>query len=167
MFIIGSIEELPVNTIELEQVIQAVATIEDMVQQRDAWIYKTLVELLEQDSINMLIVYEEQQQDKAIHNKVVGYCLYQVVFEQAETLRIGTHPDYQRQGIASQLLVRLNTELRTRQVESLILEVRADNAPAIALYEQQGFAVIHKRKGYYQSPHQPAVDALIMQRVYA
>lgn len=166
MFIIGSIEELPVNTIELEQVIQAVATIEDMVQQQDAWIYKTLVELLEQDSINMLIVYKEQQQDKAIYNKVVGYCLYQVVYEQAEILRIGTHPDYQRQGIASQLFVRLNKELQNNKVESLLLEVRADNAPAIALYEQQGFAVIHKRKGYYQSPHQPAVDALIMQRVY-
>jgi ribosomal-protein-alanine N-acetyltransferase len=44
--------------------------------------------------------------------------------------------------------------------------VRADNAPAIALYERQEFVVIHKRKGYYQLPHQPAVDALIMQHVY-
>ena len=166
MFIIGSIEELLVNTIELEQVIQAVATIEDMVQQQGAWIYKTLVELLEQDNINMLIVYEEQQQDKAIRNKVVGYCLYQVVFEQAEILRIGTHPDYQRQGIASQIFTKLNKELQNNKVESLLLEVRADNTPAIALYERQGFAVIHQRKGYYQSPHQPAVDALIMQRVY-
>ena len=89
-----------------------------------------------------------------------------MVFEQAEILRIGTHPDYQRQGIASQLFATLNNELINNKVESLLLEVRADNAPALALYEQQGFVVIHKRKGYYQLPHQPSVDALIMQRVY-
>lgn len=166
MFTIGSIEELLVNTIELEQVIQAVATIEDMVQPQDAWAYQTLVELLKQDSIHMLIVYEQQENKTIDEKKVIGYCLYQVVFEQAEILRIGTHPDYQRQGIASQLFIRLNKELTSNQVESLMLEVRADNIPAIALYEQQGFTVIHTRKGYYQVAHQPAVDALIMQRVY-
>ena len=161
MFII---EKLATNTTELQQTMEAVANIESLVQPQDAWTYKTLVEMLEQDSMHMLIVYK--QEDKADNNKVVSYCLYQVVFEQAEILRIGTHPDYQRQGIASQIFAKLNEELKNNQVESLLLEVRADNAPAIALYEQQAFAVIHKRKGYYKVPHQPAIDALIMQRVY-
>ncbi|MGP4971226.1 ribosomal protein S18-alanine N-acetyltransferase [Psychrobacter aquimaris] len=157
------IESLTTHSSDFEQVLQAVAGIEAIVQPQDAWNYQTLLELLEQDSINLLIVYALEQNKKS---NVIGYCLYQVIFEQAEILRIGTHPDYQRQGIASQIFARLNTELKTRQVESLLLEVRADNAPAIALYEQQEFALIHKRKGYYQTPHQPAVDALIMQRIY-
>ena len=157
------IESLTTHSSDFEQVLQAVAGIEAIVQPQDAWNYQTLLELLEQDSINLLIVYAPAQNKKS---NVIGYCLYQVIFEQAEILRIGTHPDYQRQGIASQIFARLNTELTTRQVESLLLEVRADNAPAIALYEQQEFALIHKRKGYYQTPHQPAVDALIMQRIY-
>lgn len=157
------IESLTTHSSDFEQVLQAVAGIEAIVQPQDAWNYQTLLELLEQDSINLLIVYALEQKKKS---NVIGYCLYQVIFEQAEILRIGTHPDYQRQGIASQIFARLNTELKTRQVESLLLEVRADNAPAIALYEQQEFALIHKRKGYYQTPHQPAVDALIMQRIY-
>lgn len=157
------IESLTTHSSDFEQVLQAVAGIEAIVQPQDAWNYQTLLELLEQDSINLLIVYAPEQNKKS---NVIGYCLYQVIFEQAEILRIGTHPDYQRQGIASQIFARLNTELKTRQVESLLLEVRADNAPAIALYEQQEFALIHKRKGYYQTPHQPAVDALIMQRIY-
>ncbi|WP_250163725.1 GNAT family N-acetyltransferase [Psychrobacter sp. WY6] len=59
-----------------------------------------------------------------INTTVTGYCLYQVIFEQAEILRIGTHPDYQRQGIASQIFARLNTELRKHQVESLLLGAR-------------------------------------------
>ena len=161
MFII---EKLATHTSKRQKTIEAVANIELLVQPHDAWTYQTLVEMLAQDSMDMLMVYE--QEDKADNNKVIGYCLYQVIFEQAEILRIGTHPDYQRQGIASQIFAQLNEELMSNQVESLLLEVRADNAPAIALYEQQAFAVIHTRKNYYQVPHQPAVDALIMQRVY-
>ncbi|MBF0659429.1 ribosomal protein S18-alanine N-acetyltransferase [Psychrobacter sp. NG25] len=141
-------------------IIQAVATIEAIVQLQEPWTEQALNDFLEQDSIDLMVVMSTET------DEVVGYCLYQVVFEQAEILRIGTRPDYQRQGIASQLFARLNTVLKDNQVDNLLLEVRADNAPAIALYARQEFVVIHKRKGYYQLPHQPAVDALIMQHVY-
>lgn len=140
--------------------IQAVAAIEAMVQRQEPWTSQVINDLLEQDSIILMVVISTSE------NEVIGYCLYQALFEQAEILRIGTHRDYQRQGIASRIFARLNEELQTSQVESLLLEVRADNTAAIALYEQQGFAVIHKRKNYYQTAHQPAVDALIMQRIY-
>ena len=158
MFTIENINNLLVNTSERKQTLQAVANIETIIQPQDAWSYQTIIELLAQDSIDLLVVYQI--------DKVVGYCLYQVIFEQAEILRIGTHPDYQRQGIALQLFAKLNAELMSNQVENLLLEVRADNFAAIALYEQQGLAVIHRRKGYYQIPHRPAIDALIMQRIY-
>lgn len=161
MFII---KKLATNTSERQQALQAVANIETLVQPHDAWTEQTLAEMLAQDSTHIMIVYKPE--GKADNNKVIGYCLYQVIFEQAEILRIGTHPDYQRQSIASQLFATLNNELINNKVESLLLEVRADNAPALALYEQQAFAVIHTRKNYYQLPHQPSVDALIMQRVY-
>lgn len=139
--------------------IEAVAAIEAMVQPQDAWSYPAISELLKQDSIALMLVMNSAKE-------MMGYCLYQVVFEQAEILRIGTHPNYQRQGIASQLFARLNQTLQDQQVERLLLEVRADNTPAIALYEQQGFIVIHRREGYYQQSSQPAVDAIIMQRIY-
>ena len=140
--------------------IQAVTDIETLVQTQDAWNYQAFSDLLEQDSISLMLVIN------SVGRKVVAYCLYQVVFEQAEILRIGTHPNYQRQGIASQLLMALNTELKANNVNSLLLEVRADNSPAIALYKQQGFMLIHCRKGYYQQPHHSAIDALIMQLNY-
>lgn len=161
MFII---KKLATNTSERQQALQAVANIETLVQPHDAWTEQTLAKMLAQDSTHIMIVYKPE--GKADNNNVIGYCLYQIIFEQAEILRIGTHPDYQRQGIASQLFATLNNELINNKVESLLLEVRADNAPALALYEQQAFAVIHTRKNYYQLPHQPSVDALILQRVY-
>nr|WP_317200831.1 ribosomal protein S18-alanine N-acetyltransferase [uncultured Psychrobacter sp.] len=138
--------------------IQAVANIEAIIQSRDAWDYQSIVKLLAQGSIDLLVVRKSDE--------VVGYCLYQHLFEQAEILRIGTHPDYQRQGVASELFTALNKELISKDVQQLMLEVRADNIAAIALYEQQGFEVIHRRKGYYTEVHRVSVDALIMQRRY-
>ncbi len=142
------------------EMLEAVAAIEAMVQLQEPWSYKTINDLLQQDSIKLMLMTDTN------NDEVVGYCLYQVLFEQAEIFRIGTHPNYQRQGIASQIFARLNEELKNQQVEALLLEVRADNIAAIALYEQQGFTIIHSRKGYYQVGLQSAIDALIMQRIY-
>ena len=97
-----AIEALALNAADSEKMIQAVANIEAIVQSQNAWSYQTLLELLEQDSTNMLIVYKQEKEEWTEDKQVIGYCLYQMMFEQAEILRIGTHPDYQRQGIASQ-----------------------------------------------------------------
>ena len=150
-----TIESLNKKSSNAQSIIQAVANIETIVQPQDAWSYQTISDLLKQNSIDLLVVYQG--------DKTVGYCLYQALFEQAEILRIGTHPDYQRQGIASQLFTALHKELQDNKVESLLLEVREDNIPAISLYKRQGFVIIHQRKGYYSQPNQPAIDALIMQ----
>lgn len=151
-----TVEKLTDVNDENEPSVRAVASIEAIVQLQEAWDYKAIIELLAQDSVQLLIIKNGVED-------IVGYCLYQMIFEQAEILRIGTHPDYQRQGIASQLFIKLNKELQDNKVENLLLEVRADNLPAIALYERQGFVVIHQRKGYYSQPNYPAIDALIMQ----
>lgn len=153
-----TITKLSAITIQSAPAIKAVAAIEATLQRQDAWSYQTIIDLLTQDSIQLLVISQR--------DIIVGYCLYQVMFEQAEILRIGTHPEYQRQGIASQLWRSLHNALELTQVESLLLEVRADNVPAIALYERQEFVTIHRRKGYYQQPHQSAIDALIMQLLY-
>lgn len=156
------IEVLPTDTVIYRQAIESVSHIEAIIQSQDAWTDEAISKLLEQDSVKLMIATESA--DSA---EIVGYCLYQVIFEQVEIFRIGTHLDYQRQGIASQLFAHLNTKLQTSGAESLLLEVRADNIRAIKLYEQQGFNIIHRRKGYYQQPSAPAIDALIMQRVYS
>ncbi len=142
-----------------KQQIQDVAAIEALVQPMDAWSAATLTELLAQDSYHLLLAID-------LTGIIKGYCLYQILFEQAEILRIGTHPDYQRQGIASQLFSALHKTLFKNNVTRLMLEVRADNVAAITLYERQGFKTIHRRKGYYQQPNLPSVDALILQLEY-
>ena len=39
----------------------------------------------------------------------------------------------------------------------MTLEVRASNAPAIALYMKHGFAQVGRRRGYYDDPKEDAI----------
>ena len=55
------IEKLATNSVQREQMIRAVADIEVIVQPQDAWTDKTLISLLEQDSIDLLIVYDQDK----------------------------------------------------------------------------------------------------------
>lgn len=92
---------------------------------------------------------------------VVGYVGSQSVMEQADMMNIAVNPDYRRQGIAESLIERLVSELKDKQVSSLTLEVRASNAPAIALYRKLGFIQVGKRSNYYRNPRE---DALILRK---
>jgi ribosomal-protein-alanine N-acetyltransferase len=47
-------------------------------------------------------------------------------------------------------------------VESLTLEVAADNRPALALYESLGFARAGLRVGYYRRPDASLMDAHLL-----
>ena len=89
-----------------------------------------------------------------------GFALWRAIADEAELLTIATHPDHQRQGIATQLMEQW---LHTAQdsAGTAFLEVAADNAPAAGLYEQFGFEIVARRAGYYKRDSHK-VDALIM-----
>ncbi|WP_051304764.1 ribosomal protein S18-alanine N-acetyltransferase [Chitinilyticum litopenaei] len=78
-----------------------------------------------------------------------GFAVCQLLAGEAELLLIAVTPEHQRQGIASKLFQALGSELDTRQVERIFLEVRASNAPARACYERHGFRECGRRKNYY------------------
>ena len=72
---------------------------------------------------------------------------------------IGIASEQRGKGLGRELMQRLIAKARELGSEQIMLEVRADNAVAIALYKDIGFEQIDVRKRYYQ----PAgVDALIM-----
>jgi len=66
---------------------------------------------------------------------------------------------YRRQGIADALLEALCARAAALDLAFLTLEVRASNAPAIALYRKHGFQTVGQRRNYYQKPDE---DALLM-----
>jgi len=85
--------------------------------------------------------------------KVLGYIFYQVLFEQVELLQIGIDPKQQRLGHARVLLQQSihSIQQTVPGVETLLLEVRASNSQAIALYETFGFSLDGERRNYYPS----------------
>jgi len=70
-------------------------------------------------------------------------------------------PDLRRHGVAWALLTRLCNDLAARGIETLILEANAENYRARTLYEQFGFSVVGRRRGYSRTPS-GVQDALIM-----
>ena len=93
--------------------------------------------------------------------KVVGYVGSQTVIDMTDMMNIAVHPDFRRRGVAKMLVERLVDALKDRQSRCLMLEVRASNAPATALYEKLGFQQVGLRKNYYRNPKE---DALILRK---
>ena len=90
--------------------------------------------------------------------EVVGYVGSQTVLQEADMMNIAVADSHRRRGIARMLVEELIRQLDAYQ---LTLEVRASNAPAIALYEHLGFQQVGLRKNYY---HKPKEDALILRK---
>ena len=89
---------------------------------------------------------------------VAGYVGSQTVLQEADMMNIAVGEGFRRRGIARALVEEL---IRRLDAYQLTLEVRASNAPAIALYESLGFTQVGLRKNYY---HKPKEDALILRK---
>ena len=76
----------------------------------------------------------------------------------ADLLRVVVDPARRRQGIARQLVDAALDAVRDAGVRSVMLEVRYDNEPAIALYQSVGFEQLGVRNNYYG----PGLDALVL-----
>ena len=94
-------------------------------------------------------------------DKVIGYVGSQTVLGETDMMNIAIHPDYRKQGIATELISALIEALNERGSHSLMLEVRASNEPAKSLYLKMGFDVVGVRKNYYRNPRE---DALILRK---
>ena len=63
--------------------------------------------------------------------------------------RIAVAAPVRRTGIASTLLARVEAEASARHADRIMLEVRDDNAGALAFYARQGFSELDRRPRYY------------------
>lgn len=86
-----------------------------------------------------------------------GFIVYRVVADEAEIITIGVAPNARRTGIAAAMMGIVEGDLKKQGVKHIFLEVAVDNAPARALYEQNGFVQIGVRPKYYDG-----TDAIIM-----
>ena len=94
-------------------------------------------------------------------DRLLGWAGIMLLGEEAEVLTVGVVPFRRRQGVGSLLLDALEAHAAGRGVGTVFLEVRVDNAAAIALYERRGYERVGTRRGYYEHGR---VDAAVMRR---
>lgn len=79
----------------------------------------------------------------------------------AELAMLATAPCRRRQGCAEKLLLHGLAALADEGAHRMVLEVRASNAPALALYEKLGFYRLAVRKQMYALPRE---DGFLMEK---
>jgi tRNA threonylcarbamoyl adenosine modification protein YeaZ/ribosomal-protein-alanine acetyltransferase len=91
---------------------------------------------------------------------IYGFVQFQWVAGEAEINTICVSPNFRRQHFGTDLLLGLLAHLQNMKTAKVFLEVSAENAAAIALYQSHGFANMAMRKAYYAD----GSDAITMVR---
>ncbi|GAB6983552.1 ribosomal protein S18-alanine N-acetyltransferase [Nocardioides pyridinolyticus] len=81
---------------------------------------------------------------------VVGHAVASVAGDIAELQRIAVAPEQRRHGLATALLDAVVEVSRAASADRLLLEVREDNAGALAFYAARGFVEVDRRRRYYR-----------------
>lgn len=129
----------------------AIAALEARCFPADPWPAETIL-----SKINEFFVAAEG-------GELLGYLCLSHVLDEGSIDNIAVAPEQRRRGIARALLAAGEEEARRLALAFITLEVRAGNEPAIRLYENQGFARVGLRRGYYEKPKE---DAILMTRFY-
>jgi ribosomal-protein-alanine N-acetyltransferase len=81
--------------------------------------------------------------------RVVGYSLYWHVVDEIHLLNVAVTIGARRRGVGRALVDELMAYGRANGAARVLLEVRASNGPAIAMYEALGFERFNVRPKYY------------------
>ena len=110
-------------------------------------------DILEND--NAFVIVAEYEGEFA------GYADIWTVLDEADLNSIAVRVDFRRKGIGDAIMLAMTEMLSANGVETINLEVRVSNMPAIKLYKKYGFKECGVRPGYYLDNGE---DALIMKR---
>ena len=81
---------------------------------------------------------------------LAGYAGFWYDGDDAEVMTIGVDRAHQGRGLGTRLMEGLVDRARAQGARRVLLEVRVDNGPALALYQRLGFTRLGLRKRYYQ-----------------
>lgn len=132
--------------------LSAAHQLESVLFPRDQWTVEQFWSELAHDTRRYWVALDD--------DVVVGYAGLLVVPPTADVQTIAVDPRCQGKGVGRRLLGALLEEAQARACADVLLEVRASNASALALYQSAGFVQISARERYYPDGE----DALILRR---
>ena len=103
------------------------------------------------------LVARPRRDEEASKQAILGYLCYWIVFEEVRLMNLAVIESMRHRGIARSLV---STALQTGVSQSAhraVLEVRASNRAAQALYQGFGFSQTAVRPKYYTNPVEDAV----------
>lgn len=89
--------------------------------------------------------------------RIAGYLCTWRILDELHIQNVATHPDYRRRGVARLLLTTVARQALAQDGRVALLEVRASNAGAQALYALLGFKETGRRPRYYAPDGEDAV----------
>jgi ribosomal-protein-alanine N-acetyltransferase len=92
--------------------------------------------------------------------KIIGYAGVAITAPTGDIHSVAVLPEYRRQGIARELIAKLEAWVIDQRVELLTLEMRLGNEEAAPLYQSLGYKELAIRRNYYGV----GVDAIVMQK---
>jgi len=92
--------------------------------------------------------------------RIIGVATFSCVGEMADLNRVIVHPEARGRGIGASLVRAGLDWANAVGAQRMLLEVRPDNGPAVALYRRLGFEPVTTRRDYYGPGH----HALVMLR---
>jgi len=93
---------------------------------------------------------------------LLGYALFWHVVDELQLLNVAVAIPARRRGIGRALMNDLIAYARSHDVARILLEVRAGNSAAIALYEQLGFTRFNVRERYYADDEDAIEMSLVL-----
>lgn len=97
--------------------------------------------------------------------ELFAYFVVMPVVDELHLLNLAVSAERQGQGYARVLLDKMLGYAKEKGYCSILLEVRAGNQRAIAVYRHCGFSEIGRRKGYYPAAGDTREDAIVMRRM--
>lgn len=108
---------------------------------KEIYSIETLQKNFEYDYYHNLVV--------EIDNKIVGYIMTTIIYDECEILKIIVEQKYRRQGVGELLLKNIIDYCKGNSVSKIFLEVRSQNVVAKNLYQKIGFEKAGIRDNYY------------------
>ena len=85
-----------------------------------------------------------------VEGNPVGHAVASAAGEVTELQRIAVDPGHRRTGVGSTLLDEVVALAASSRSDRVLLEVREDNAAALAFYAARGFVEVARRRRYYR-----------------
>ena len=105
-------------------------------------------------TVSKCFIYEENEE-------IVGFIIADIFEDRAEIIDVAVDVMYRNKKIGDKLVKYVVDLSKENGCESITLEVKVTNKPALKLYKNNGFEIVSIRKKYYAKG---TIDAYLMSR---